>query len=1177
MKKKYYLSLCVISSLIPISIVSCSNNSKKDDIIDNNHENVISNFQKEIDNFFKQKKIQVEWAYPIVTENIFNKYKNNLNELKNIFNLKNNTNKFDLTFTIDKVITKSNNKIMLEIQILDNTNKNNKATQIIELNSRFSTNQEYVDSIYELLSSKITIKKEFENQDLFNMFSLNKNISLNEFAEKYFYIPKFLGVQIKIDIPSQLINFNNKFKINPLIYFEENLEKPLIPSQPRQLYLPLKNSQINVVTILKQSDINKNQNIINSILNQNVLGKLFFFKDEESDELNINYSFANKSIYLEIDFSKFKQINFKEQASFQNNSITKVIFSNDSLVNNLKANLFKQNNIKEINLPNTIEEFNISSFDPHVIIKGIYSISLVNRLYDKENNDLYLNRAKDKNEIDLILTYINKIQTRNKLFINKIYLPNFSFTGEYDLECNEIIFNSEIDENNKYEIFESNISKWSIKKDIIIPETVIRIKKDSFNSKLINENKIKRLLNKKTLELIKEQKLNLNTTLIFDENIKYNLLDNSHLLDEFFYTFSSVDGLVNNLQQIFINPNNENEYVWKNSNFGNNINFFKSSSASNKEIYISSDFLAIENSQNYNYLVDELTKSGIKLNRKFNQNFSFIKNNNLIIKELYKFNDLLFEQKGLKIILNKYLVGYEHLISNIDFSNIDVVHEKLFENIIFKNEITVNLSTIKKVKENAFYGTKNLKFNVMNFSPIEIDDYAFYMQKINSSIDFSQTIKIGNYGFYNSNLLNELNLNKINVIGRFAFYNNSNIKKLILSNELKAISDSCFYNCGITSLDLKNVETIGSNTFYGNKINGEINLIKVLKIGRGAFQGNEQNINQIIGINLDKIEISNIFNNKDIYKIKIQKDEQYMNKIIGYNDVLNEFNWENISIESIEFKNYFNLFLNKRPNRDLTIKKVVLPNNSNFSNSILSYLEQIKKIEKLVWNSPNKNLNFSLTKLKGKLIALDENFLTGMETITENCFANLELKNESISLSGVKYIKGKAFLNSGIKTFIETDDLSSIENQSFDNDVNMKLPPNLKLKNNSFSLQNILPTGVKRDIIFSNQYKRIYDQETKILDFTKTNIISYDSEEKWMEYKNISQYLLNGDVKKIVLPPLYILKKGFVDNLGDVESIEFQNQNQQISKFTFEGTNIIKKPNQTSTNIIYDDDNFFNN
>ena len=141
-------------------------------------------------------------------------------------------------------------------------------------------------------------------------------------------------------------------------------------------------------------------------------------------------------------------------------------------------------------------------------------------------------------------------------------------------------------------------------------------------------------------------------------------------------------------------------------------------------------------------------------------------------------------------------------------------------------------------------------------------------------------------------------------------------------------------------------------------------------------------------------------------------------------------------------------------------------------------------------------MNFSLNG-KTNIESLSEDFVQGMEQIPENAFSGMGMtgmKAVPFSLNSVTKVGAFAFKNSGIKIFSDTTSLKEIANLAFDYDTTITLKADVKLKDDSFSAptreSSKLPATVSREKIFSqnSKYWEIYNQKTKVLDFTKAKI-----------------------------------------------------------------------------------------
>ena len=141
-------------------------------------------------------------------------------------------------------------------------------------------------------------------------------------------------------------------------------------------------------------------------------------------------------------------------------------------------------------------------------------------------------------------------------------------------------------------------------------------------------------------------------------------------------------------------------------------------------------------------------------------------------------------------------------------------------------------------------------------------------------------------------------------------------------------------------------------------------------------------------------------------------------------------------------------------------------------------------------------MNFSLNG-KTNIESLSEDFVQGMEQILENAFSGMNMtgmKAVTFSLNSVTKVGNFAFKNSGIKMFKDTTNLKEIASQAFDYDTTITLEADVKLRDDSFSASTSepskLPATVSRPKIFNpnSKYWEIYNQETKVLDFTKAKI-----------------------------------------------------------------------------------------
>ncbi len=243
-------------------------------------------------------------------------------------------------------------------------------------------------------------------------------------------------------------------------------------------------------------------------------------------------------------------------------------------------------------------------------------------------------------------------------------------------------------------------------------------------------------------------------------------------------------------------------------------------------------------------------------------------------------------------------------------------------------------------------------------------------------------------------------------------------------------------------------------------------------------------------------------------------------------------------------------------------------------------------IKKISWSDQiYKNITDTLLRKfsNAKIESIDENFFVGATKIPKNYLLSTNLQLSKLNFQGVTLIEDNVFANYQNLICIETLDIKSIGSNSFNSTVSFEIGPNVKVKLNSFggAIPNQSDNKIIRNKIFDSsspefQYYKIYNQQTKVLDFSKIEILNPYDATKLIPYQNIYEFLFEEDVNKLILPKLYILPKNLFDNLYRIEEIVFQRENQIILKDTFKNTIIINKPNQNKTSILLDLDNFFN-
>ena len=1300
-KKLFWLSLTSLSIMPIMTIVACSN-TNSDTGSDNQPINPGTpsvGFQNTVDQWFKSNQLSFNFKAPVITEELFLANQTNFDQLKKAFTLDNQTGQ-ELDFTITKAQI-VDNKVLFDLQI---KNQNQElAQQSVELLKSFTADkQTYVNQVYNAVGSNLQFKSEFANKKLAELLA---DVKSHDEIANWIIPEEFLGIKIQFLIPSQSINATSGFNVNYLLFDEngkqQNPSGGSVNLGPK--YVKLDPQLITPLSLLFEKDLNANKEDLNNL--GDYLGQVFLLTNEinpiSKKTLSINTSFSGKHITGKLDFKSFKQITFGTDARFDSNEITEIIFDNEATVNNLKSTLFTNNKLNQVNLPATVNQFNIGAFDAGVEILGLEKQTFVKQFYDPINKELFLNRLETTDQVSPAFDYVKKIQNNSAITLNKIYLPDFNFDyNQGDVTVQEIVFNSAIpnqQNNHKTESFTSNISNWKISGSITIPDSVILIDKSFLPSNVT----INRQFNSEILKLIKDDKtlsLDQEIRVLSQQNQPFVLFDNLDKLDQLFYSFNSTEEKINSLQTIIIKKKelSGNSILQNLNNFRQAIQFFKNNDATNKEIKISEQFTKIDY-YDFNGFKNELKTSSIQLTRNKPTNFDFIDLNSgtLDLKKLYE-NSVTNNQNDLY----QFLLGFEDKIQTITKdSTIKKIKNSLFKSIEFDKSVNLDLSNITEIEDNSFYQTKNLNLSWPSTSILtKVGNYAFYNTNANLNNDtLSAVTEIGNWAFYSltdsrsitefnlssariigenafnntilkkvtfstqlqtieryafsSSGLTELNLptsvttikdyafsnnrdlvatnldlSKVTTIGNGAFSNAGQISQIQFSDQLQVIGDSAFSGINLTqlnlpasltsignyafatnkittnSLDFKNVTSIGDSAFSGSGTIDTVVLNKVQTIGSNAFNNaglktlnlpvtltsiganafsNNNSLTAVTNFNFEQFDVTNIFGTTIIQNpsTNLNPPNQYQNQI-GYDQGSKKLDLSQAnSLNRTKMLNFLNLLLKEQ--KEFT--EIILPD--TVDQNLIDLLTNGTTINKLTWKTTGRQMTFSL-RGKTNIKSLSDDFVQGMDQIPDSAFLGMNMSsmdNVTFSLNSVTKIGASAFKNSGIKTFKDTTSLKEIASQAFDYDTTINLGTDVKLKDDSFSAPADqpakLPATVSRPEIFKSgsKYWEIYDKKTKILDFTKAAIANkkFFSKSDWQEYLNIGQYLLDGDVQKIILPNIYVIWNEFVNDLGNVESVTFQNFNQQIYAGAFNGTTVQNKPEKSQTNIIFDDDNFF--
>ena len=1295
--KNKFLKLIPISffAVTPMVIVtSCSNNGTS----------VSSEFQNHINQLFQENKISFNFKNPIITEEIFQKYQNNLEKISKAFELKNETD-LELNWTIEKLTLDQN---ILKVNILIKNSDGQIASKTIELNGVFNQKQNYIDGVYRSVQSNLKLKPEYSKTKLLDLFAKTKT---EEDIQNLFLIDDYLDINVELNFASQSINDEEKMKYT--IIMRDDQGNILRPSTVNTFYFQFDNDLVQPVTLLMQSDLRADNNSDNNRIPNGYYGKTFLIKDLNDSKLIFNQSLSSKNITESLDFTNFNEIEFGENASFFGNKISDLKFNLSAKVSNLKSGLFTGNKIKTVELPLNIDNFNVGAFDSATVIKNLDQIADLKKFYDVTTKTIYLNKVDPNVQepaklIEQMLSLVARSQggDNQTVDVNLIVLPAFQFNTDIKIKTKTIEFNSQVVNKNiknaadlEFEEFKTNISKWEIEK-ISIPDSVILIDEEYLpkNGTTI----ITRTLNSAVLDLIKTNQLDLKTKLTLlktklnlqSDELFNNLASDSKFLDKLFYSFTSQVQQLQTLNKIMINDTSSNTTLSM-SDFSNNLKFFKDLNNRNKNsktVEIDKKYQKIDIS-GFNYFRSNLKGSNITLIRQKNDSFSWLdQSGKLSISQFQAQFDQSKESEPYKI-----LRGLEEQIKSIDMDGVTTINNNLFYELDFnsttnKAPLQMDLTKVTQIGTAAFYYTRGLSYTTtssdkwtsvgakafyssgltgdLNLSGLTtIEESAFYSNSLSSvslgnnlttignsafqynsltsitlpnslktlgtyafafnsslttvtnnaaitqipdglfqstgltTFDFTNVTKVGSYAFSGSKLTGALDLSKLTEIGSSAFSNIPTITSVQWNPKITEIPDSLFQNTGLTTFNFSGITKVGSSAFSGSKLAGTIDLSTVKTINNQAFSNtaiatlklkndaeiandtfsNIATLTSVENFNFQNLKIEDLFSADQISKINFNVDANLLNTLFHYDQSSKKLDLSKIKLDqwNKEYLNKFKIFLKDKTSFSEVILPAVEQQNYELMNLILN---SNATINKLTWKADNlKIMNFSLAN-RSNIKSLDSEFTLGMNSIPEHAFSNLQLNgNQKLNLNTVTSVGSFAFWGSNINNFENTSSIKKIAQYGFNYQAEMQLADEVEIDDYAFSAtvdKSVLPpTVTQNNRIKKGEYLKIYDQSTKILDFTKADPAGkyFDDRSKWESYLDISKYLVRGDVDKIILPPVYVIWTELVDNLSDVKEIVFQKQNQQIMENAFAGTTIKNKPQQNQTNVIYDGDGFFEN
>ncbi len=1180
MKKKTKLLLSTslsITTLLAISplAISCSKSKENDNNSDDQDQST------ELSKLVANNSIEVGIKNSIkLSESIFNQYKNNDEQMNKLVQIKKNDShyeKLSLSVLPTPTYDEKVNKLNLKLKLQDLENSSNYVIFNKSFDFNFVSDQEYVLYASNEINSSLALKPQYLGRRLIDLISqTNSNDEfINNYMDMDSSLENIIGVTYKLTIPTQTITYREvensyymKFTIK-LYNDGQELSNPTGSYQPPYLYINA-NSQKDTFTIFNYEDLSSSQ--LN--LSTNYLGKLFIRTNGKVNSVNINYNFSNKGIVGEVDFSQFSNIVFN--SSFSNNNISSLKFNPSSTIDlNNNSDLFSGNKISTVDLPNTVLNYASGCFG-NAQVYGLNSIQNLNNYYNKLTNILDLSNVGSPSEFSNVIKTIINVQEKRRATINfnKIYLPKESFLknnlpSNLSLSCDELIFKDT--EGESQDLSSINFSSWKIKK-IIVPSSVIKINRNYFNNSVSIERTfnqtIRKLIDSNGNLIINKTKLKVSI-----DNKTFDLWTDINNLDYYFWG-------TNDVQKITIN-----ESVVDTSSSWLNWNFFKDINQSNKQIIFAQNVRRI-NRYFYDGIKNFISGTSINLTRSNYLGSPIVNNSTLFLDKFYSSIGTDVDST----FIYEYLIGYENIITTIDASNVSEIKKYTFNYLSNWNNVIISLgSNINKISQYAFNQT-GIKINIeQDFDPQIIESYALSGATIsgNKDLEFSNLSELGDNAFRNARGIDSISLLNRNIseIKSNTFYGLTSLKN-INCPYVVSVGDYSFYNCtNLTSFNFTNITSIGTWAFYNcSNLVGDIILnSSISKIGSRAFQSclkitsiqnldlNEYNVLDVLGSRSTKIQINNLINNEELYNM------------IGYNQSANALDLSDFD-ETNQLKlNYLNLFLNQLNPSGLILEQLILPNRNQIPTFINNLFSQSITIKKLIWNfnqTNDKKISSTLSSLLGnaKVLEMNEDFFIGASEVPSNFFNSgyADLKNTTFNLNTITKVGNNAFnsLKNPI-SFNNTTNIKEIGSRAFNDNCTFAIGTDVKLQEDSFTTKGVINNPsykITRTKVFSsnNPLNNYYNQLAKTLDFSQVRINTPTN-----NYLGISSYLVDGDVNKIILPNIYVLPTDLVNNLGSVESIEFQYINQVIGQDCFIGTTIRSKPTKDETHILLDLDNFF--
>jgi len=917
---------------------------------------------------------------------------------------------------------------------------------------------------------------------------------------------------------------NDKFCINSLEYFENEIPKP---------YEPDENIKEKFNILLYHGDLN---------------GKLYdkkyavnLFKDYDLVLLGHYHNYLKLADNIAYSGSII-QNNFGEKSNhgfliwdtktkthrfmrIKSSFLHLIINDTNEKINNDKCDIIKYEDVKNYKT------------DKSLYIK-VYS----NKSKEEINNYLYQYINKDKIEDIKYERMNNKIIKEIKQNLQQIYkIDNKnSLINLY----NDILFNDKDDKeinDRRLNIITNIINELELEDKKKEPKNIKLRRLEFSNILTFGENNIidfDNIKNSKIIGISGENGIGKTSILkILIYSIYGNLL---HYKNEYI-SYNKNQKLNNkdyyNGKTKIILDVNDNTYLIE-----TNINFYKTRIIENRKIYkLIEKSLDISNFNNYEFVIN---LNGDNKNIKFEYEKEFGDYNDFI-------NSCIIQQKeaGISSLNNNERFKLFSNKFNIDF--IKLIHSKLLNNKkylssdINKSIINFNFnrksSTSDKIKSILFYQSQLLS----KLEQIKID-FSNYQSILSSKLDELNKLNLSNHLNNNDIILQKQNLiNSIN--SSFQQFLNDETNKL---------------NSNILQIQLNNSNDILNNlNSQYQDIQNNLSFLKS-KFSNSNFNFDNLNIDNLKSLNNDKklkqqqlITIQNQINQIDLslnfYNDNLNLYNEEINKIKNNNSQIDnlQINLSNLNQQSLNLENQINIL-----NNEIKIY------NSNISNLNSSMIFKFNSKCKCCNN--NKQL-CNYDKIKQDISNFDNLISINQKKINKLTLDNSNLKNQITNLNEqINNLKSLSFNNELIKNIedINIFNLRQQKNNLIDEQNNINLFLNnfndlkkyLKL-NNDFNDLNEQINNEKEKI------KLEQDKQINKLKDDFNNLKLIKEKEKNDEIDNINKEInkIKDDIYNNITIKINKLNQEIKDLQNNINDLIFQqNENENLNK---EYIKILKK------------------